>query len=244
MIFFPDLSVNNSSYTIFFYYSLVFKCYTKELLGNSEFSDSDKSETKILPDFFSFFIFYFFMNQNKPLIPENRPFKTLSSIRKEINAFKIFQSYIQFDKLLFSEDLFQNQEILLNEVLSYLQQQEDKNLFQYLIKLISLFFTIRPKQRQIPYFLISKILSIIEQDNSNSAFNTIKEKPYFTRSFVIDNLDLFFKNIIKTDPLIAEVKQKYFSFYDPETLEFILKEDDINALKTYMNSKQKFGILD
>ena len=170
-------------------------------------------------------------------LDEGRAFKTLSSIPHESKEYGIFHSYIELDKLLFFNHSTNENENLYNEILEiYNQNKEYKdNLFEYLINLLVYFIVIRPKNREFPGFLLSKLL--LNFPEKCNIIDTIKEKKYFKKNLTIQDV-LYSKRIIQEEPQdYNERKDTVFSIYKEGSLEFIIKEDDINKLKDLLNTE-------
>ena len=177
-------------------------------------------------------------------MPENRKFKTISSIPKEEKGNKIFQSYFAIERILFSNKYSTTEKENLYKDIHSIIEQIDENqdfLFHYLIDLLVIFILIRPKDKEISCNLLSKLLSNFETKRKDFVY-TIKKNPnYFNYDFIIQDT-LYAQGIIDEKPHnYDQRKLTVFSLYEKGSLEFILKEDDINELKELINSNIDFS---
>ena len=168
-------------------------------------------------------------------------YKSLNSIPKESKGYKLLQNYIEIEETLFSEILTEYKDVIYNNIVLYIQQNKEIGLLTYSLELLIYYFFIRPKQKEIAYFLISKIVSkfanakdILDQIIQN---NALYRSSYRLMDF------LYFAGIISKQPDSYEKrKESIFSLYPKETLEFTLKEDDLNELRNYYNSNININI--
>ena len=177
------------------------------------------------------------MNQNQSenlFLTEKRKYKTISSIPKECKEYNILKSYIELEKLLFHKS--SDKESLFNEIVAIIEQNEGNrdHILQYLIEMFIYFILIRPKQQEISCFLLSKLLSKYENKH-DFIINTIKENENYSRNIHIKDV-LYSQGIVEEEPQDYESrKETILSIYEKDSLEYILKEDDVNKLKDYIN---------
>ena len=176
----------------------------------------------------------------KSYIKTKRKFKTLCSIPKDCIEYNNLKCYIELENILISHDLRKDQEILFNEIVSYLQKNDDKNNFQYLTRLLVYFINIRRKERELICKIILKLIRNF-QNEQDLITDTIKDYLYTSKILVGDAI--YSKRIIKMyEPKeFRERKETCFSLYKEGSLEYILKEDDIEGLKVYINTHNKFN---
>ena len=168
-------------------------------------------------------------------LPESRKFKTLSSIPQSSEDFQVFKNYIEIEQILFSHVLYKGKEEINQEINSILQQNIDKieTLLHYLIKILMHFVLIRPKQRDIPYFLYSELLKNFES-----------KIDLFKSIYILD--ENYIHHTIFEDFLydLGIFEQKPFNYSERtdtshEDLEHFLQNDDIDQLKQYINSRNE-----
>ena len=172
-------------------------------------------------------------------LSEERKYKTICSIPKESEEYALLKQYIEVEKLLFSK---QNQEKIFNSIISIYEQIEtNKDYFlQYLIDILCYFILIRPRESMLSCFLIKSLLTKYE-NKRNFIFTTIKRNDWFNRSYIIPDV-LYSQNLTSTRLIYYEKREDtIFSLYKEGSLEYILKEDDINNLKNYINMHNDFN---
>ena len=169
----------------------------------------------------------------------NQKFKTISSIPKDCNEYLILKKYIDLEKYLFSQISKQNQEKICENIFSIIKQNSENDfILKYLLELLMHFIVICPKQKEIPCYFITKLLSNIS--NKRDLILKILGKP---SNYQYNNhiLILFISQEFITIEPCLEYYEKYkdtiFSLYDKTSLEYILKEDDLINLKDFINSK-------
>ena len=221
-----------------------------------------------------------FSTKNKPTTTKRKVssqnhgnYQTISSIPKDCKEYKLLQSYIDIEELLFSLNSIDEIENLYKNIISIINQnKENENLFLYLIELLIFYILIRPKQKEIPCLLLIFLLSDFK-DKQKFIIETIKDNQYYKQNVAIRSVlhvqgivikekpkqKEFTKNInnglsanirisiyeeerkekLKQQEILEkEVEKLGFSIYEKGTLEYILKEDDLNELKEYLNSHE------
>ena len=184
------------------------------------------------------------MNQNQiEFIPENRKFKTLSGIPKESKKFKVLQKYIEIEGILFQKQSTteENAFSIFNEIKLILERNgNDENLLSYLIKLLNYFILIRPKQAIISCNLLSALISNYG-DKRDFIINTIKSDENYKSHLFIQDV-LYSQKIVEDRPKDFIYRQEtVLSLYKEGSLEFILKEDNVNQLKEYIGRNQNIS---
>ena len=189
-------------------------------------------------------MFFMFRNQDRTsFLPETRKYKTNSSIPKESKEYKIFEDYIELEKILFCEkSRNQNIESLRNEITSIIERnpQKEKLLIQYLVGILIHFILIRPKETEVPCNLLSILL--LKFSNLNDfIIQIIKNDESFKENTFIQDI-LYSQGIVKEEPIQYNIRQESNnSLNEKGKLEFILKEDDLEQLKDYINSRKNFS---
>ena len=181
-------------------------------------------------------------------LPSIRKYQTLSSIP---NDSKVYRFYSELEEQMFS--LFSNQkttteqeELIKTILFKFESIKEQKHFSQYFVDLLVYYFLIRPKQTEITCNLLSILLSNNENQRLFIIETIQNNHLYQNHSFLQNILDS--QGIHKIKPKAYE-KQKntIFSIYEKGSLEFILKENDVNSLKEYIqqnniNKDQKIQI--
>ena len=187
----------------------------------------------------------------KRSLPKKRKYKTLSSIPKESNEYKIFKTYIDLEEQMFNIFSSQKTENQLEELikpflLKFEKVKDQKHFQQYFIDLLVYYILIRPKQAEITCNLLSILLS------NNRMEHTFIMKAIQNNSFYENNS--FIKDILYSQGIIDELiygdeyyeeenyeeenyegrKSTVFSTYAKGSLEYILKENDVDSLKEYI----------
>ena len=187
-----------------------------------------------------------FRNQNKnktSFLPETRKYKTNSSIPKESKEYKFFKDYIEIEKLLFFENSNNKKiESLTNVINSNIERnpQKQKLLIQFLVDVLINFILIRPKETEIPCNLLSILL--LNFSNLNDFIIQIIENNEKYKEFKIIQENLYSHRILKEMQNQFSTMQKPInSLNEKRNLQFILKEDDLEKLKEYINSRNDFS---
>ena len=171
----------------------------------------------------------------KECLPLIRKFQTFSSIPKEIQDDKIYKFYVELEEQFFSlfstEKTTDQQDKMAKTILSTFETiKEHKHFSQYFVELLVYYILIRPKQTEISCDLLSIILS----HNSNQRFSiikTIENDIFYQNNYFIQDI-LFSQGIIQKEPkYYVKRKDTVFSIYERGSLQFILKENNINSLK-------------
>ena len=175
-------------------------------------------------------------------LPETRKYKTVHSIPKESQEFKFFKDYIELEKLLFSfNPTNKTVEYLYEKIhLVFERNQRNEKLFlQYFVGLLIHYISIRPKQKQIGLCLLSMVLQNFASFQK-FIFEIIKENGLF-RNYSSIRYFLYSEGILEAQNYNDESIKKEFYYYKEGSLEFILYEDDVEQLKTYINSNDNFS---
>ena len=169
------------------------------------------------------------------ILQEDRKYKTLNSIQKENNYYKIVQNFIEIAKLLLSNySLYEDKQKIYDEITSIIEEDKDnqKQLLIYFLLLLIYSISIRPKQADIFCFLISKLLLNFPEKRTilldNISFNKICEDYSFANEVL--KLHGFYDHDYETK------KETVLSLYNEESLGYNLIEDNIKYLQDYVNS--------
>ena len=169
---------------------------------------------------------------------QERKFKTISSIPKDSKEYKLLKNYIDLDNLLFNPNSIIEKDNLYREINLLIDKNKEnqEHFFQYLIELLIHFILIRPKQDEIPCFLLSKLIT--EFDNQKNFIFTIIKKNINEDDNVYLKYFLKLKGIFKDENEPFDYREnKYLNRNEDEELLNILKDDDLNKLKDYFNTK-------
>ena len=178
------------------------------------------------------------MEKEIECLPPNRKYQTLNSIPKESEDYKFFKFYIELEEKMFSfystQKTENQQEEMIKTILSIFETiKENKNFSQYFVDLLVYYILIRPKQIEITCSLLSILLS----NNKNMQIfinETIQNNRFLQDNYFVQNI-LYSQGIIESEPKIfVNRKNTVFSIYEKGSLEFILKENDVNSLKEYV----------
>ena len=176
-------------------------------------------------------------NQNQeeiPFLPESREYKLIRAIpRNDSIKYYLFKDYIEIEHILFQNSPTKSKEDLLNEIISFYEQNQDNQnkLLCFLIELLTYYIFIRPKSREIPCFLLSKLHSKYKD----------KQK-YIQDVFEMNGHDSFyfsdfkgFQEFKETDLFHTTYLQSDF-FNKKRDFLVSLIEDNLDYLKNYINS--------
>ena len=190
------------------------------------------------------------MAGEREYLPQNRSYQTLSSIPKEGKDYNMFKFYIELEEQMFSffstQKTADQQEEFIKTILStYATHKEQKHYSQYLVDLLVYYLLIRPKQAETTINILSVL--ILNNENQRSFINeTIKNNICLLSKF-LGNL-FFVKDVLYSQGIIEKGinyyekrKDTIFSIYPRGSLEFILKENDVDSLKEFIqqNNIQK-----
>ena len=177
----------------------------------------------------------------KECFPRDRKYQTLSSIPKESDDYSFFKFFIELDEQLFTlfssnNNTYQNEELIKAILSTFERNKEQKNYLQYMVELLVYYIVIRPKQIEITCNLLSNIL-LNNENQRNIITQIIKDSHYFMFS-EIESI-LYSKNIItKTSQEYHYHEKSLFNDYSyssqKDNLELILRENDVNSLKEYI----------
>ena len=195
----------------------------------------------------------FFRNRYQiQVIPETRKYKTISSIPKETKEYKIFQDYIEIEKLLFCEDSAnKNVESLFKEITSIIERNTEKQklIIQYLVEILLFYIVIRPKETKFPCILLSNLLLKYPSLHKFIFKNIKMENDKYSHKHSCDHiLAILYSQGIYTNEDLNEYQENYItrqekihSHYKQGSLYFILIENDIEELKKYIISHNDFS---
>ena len=183
------------------------------------------------------------IENEKICLPQNRKYKTISSIPTDSKDYKTFQIEIEFEEQLFS--LFSTQETtekqeekecLIKRIIKSIKEQKPSSQFFYFVDLLVYFLLIRPKQTEITCNLLS--FFFLNNMYQSILIETIQNNKLFRNNG-------FINNILYSQGFINEIPEDYlkqentvFSIYKKGSLEFILKENNVNSLKEYIQQNQ------
>ena len=170
------------------------------------------------------------MNLHFPLIPESRPFKTLSSIMK-CNETKPFLKFISltdsFFQQIFSFEYEKALEILLNFINNNPRNEDEMNIL-YCFNLILITYGNMPKHRN--YF--SPIIDFVYNDDIITNFSP-NSSNFINKMLEIGKTkDIFISDIQSFSPLPKDYELPYILN--------ILQNDKLDELKQYINSSNDF----
>ena len=177
-------------------------------------------------------------------IPNNENYKTLKSISKT----KEFPSCSNFIRLLdFIFDICDNTDVgIAFDQLKTIEKAIFDEYFSFIVDVLCHYTIVRPKQRRFILALFSMIINEIEGKKdelieilSHSDYFYIQRYPELLTIFNSSELNLQ----IKEDEYIMNksLETEYsLDVYEKGTLESIIKDDDINELKNYINTNSSF----
>ena len=200
--------------------------------------ENTKALILVLSLFITIFSLFIVLDSVK-LLPENRKYKTFSAVPEECKGYILIKPYIDIEKELFSLFSTQNaiQEKISTNICSIIEENEgNKYLFQYLINILVYYILIRPKQAEIPCFLLSHILSKYE-NKRNFIRDAISTNEYYNNIYFIQDI-LYSQKIIEKEPKEYAIrKNDCFSLDKKVNITNILIENDIKTLKKYFQQQ-------
>ena len=165
-------------------------------------------------------------------LPEKRNIPQLNFLPKK--EYNIYSNLINFETILFSDNISYDDYIhQINQLIS--QNIKNERFIDYVINCLLYFIVIRPKQIKLPCEFLKTLCS-------PSTWCRIQESILFNNLLYYSIIQdvLYLEYIIDFEP-IGFNKREYtiLSIYPEDSIEYILKEDDLNQLKIFISSQDK-----
>ena len=164
--------------------------------------------------------------------------KKLTSITASQASF--FKHYIQLSDIIFSPEFTESISNSLDKIKVFFnnEQKINKNL-PYFIRCLTYFCNIRPKQRLFYYSFLTEFLSAFPQFRPQVFSITRKCTEISFLYKLFSNEDNEKLEIPKLPP-----NHQFFTLYEENSFELILKDDNIAQLKKYIESNPKINLDD
>ena len=169
---------------------------------------------------------------------EKRQYKTIASIPIDCEELQCLKSYFELEDLLFLQNLqnFDKENLEnLSKQISFLikNEKEYKHFLHYVIQSLLYFILIRPKQKEISQSLLLKLYFDFPNEKK-FIIKTTMENLNFQQRYLIQ--DITFSPPDEKSWYYKQKISQYIISFEEREIEYILRNDNVNLLKEYINS--------
>ena len=163
------------------------------------------------------------------VLDPKRKIQTISEVRKE-EDFAFFKDVNEIVKSLFNITK-ENSKSTIENIVNFLF--ENQNYLDFIVGVLSYYFTVRVKQRNIICELVSALFEKLSEDSINSLKTLLK---YDNKVYELLNGG----GVIKDESVNTENYNNLLTIYQKDSLESIIMNDDIEKFQDFVSSHQSF----